>query len=282
MIKAQKIAKLVELTLVTFLLVSVSAIELLAATGGYHRSAAWENTESRAEAKGLFVSEHTSGGNVKRLLVAGPAEEWIIFEQVVDARAGTIVYRAIEDETGWWLSVSLDVNRSTQSVETFFRSFSPGEEGEAWATATFTLETADGDRFTTAPISLEKGFPERFLVALGAWDGAETLRKRIPAPLRRIGSMVRQADRQISYLEVAKKAPANVATEVVLGIIAGENGSTGEWRLSSFEPIRRGVVVSDPDLVALLGAFTSIPSNVDPLAGRRVADLFSDAVPTDH
>lgn len=218
-------------------------------------------------ASGLQVLEFSRRARVDRLLIETATGDRLVFTDTVLPLSGRHVFRLRDDESGWWVEMSLDYDRSWRGARTYNlfvdEQFGGSCGGDALQQS---VETSTGTRVTTEAV-LGRRSLANVEALLEDPELRRDLSEGVPEPVRRIVAQL--AD------NIEKPQAAGVVHSSLIHLIHQATREVSDGP----EPAERWVAEVHPHRGALpshviefLSRFEGV-DNTDPLAGHHVADF---------
>jgi hypothetical protein len=260
----------------------VTAAEDCRHPGSFHRGFVWQGGQLSGRA--LFLFECAPNGLNSRLLLETPSGAKVTITETDDVRRGRKTTRLVDDDSGWWLEIARDSHFKAQDLGDFFRrvydELKPGHP------LGFHLSTRDGLAFRTRGSYRAHPDPEhkdlaRGLRAAGLADKLlETVPPSVVDAVRFLAAVRSDDSQQVSFLP----APTAVFHELLPGEAGpSRNGapySKLRWQEEA-APLRKGLVVSDPELLEFVVGFTTV-STPDPLSDHRLETVVPPVADSPH
>lgn len=113
-----------------------------------HRMISWTSTDTRLQARALYVNHVTSTRMRMRYFVEAPGWRRAILTSTVDARTGTSSATVWHPETGWWVRETVSRPIKAATLQEYFPAVIDWHQQKD-ATMTVSLATSTGVEFET-------------------------------------------------------------------------------------------------------------------------------------
>lgn len=234
------------------------------ADGGHFGFIARQDVSGKALV-GLNIHEMSDGEDSSRVFMVGPQRERLIMTLANSGRTGTRILTIVDDETGWWVSLSFAYGVEDLSLHEFLRR---GDH----VNAHMQLKTSTGLIFDVPDVPSSAHVIEVILRHLTASSVYDELRAEVPPRAAQLARTILQIESQFRPSQWG----ANIASDYLemLAWSSKEDVETPQedWTVEN-EVFVRGFAVS-PDIRAFLAEFESTGVKEDPLNGGHVDGLF--------
>ena len=258
-----KTSALLRFTTAALMLLACTLTVPAEALTSYYRHIEWTSVDEGVD--GLFAYQiEPTIGDVSRLLIGGPGDARVIVDRKSDAAAGTVTYRILDDDSGWWIELVVRLPAGAESVHAFHRSLLAPDVRHS-----LELRTSTGLKYQASGFDASSATTPTFVEGFVATKHHRVLLAEAPTGVRRALTMVH--DSLASEIEPSRRS-IQVAHNVLIEILRlDEDEDVSRWHLENAGKTVHHGAVTEAELIELLSSFDSLPDNND-----RVDEMAAD------
>lgn len=254
--------------LVVALTIATSPVLHASETRSLHYSLAARSASSDKALDGLYAWEMFDEADVNRVFLRGYQGERLVTTLANSGATGTRLLTLLDDETGWWVTVSFTYDVSNLTLHRFLRG---GDHGNA----DLRLHTSTGLTFEVLDVPSNDHSVDVFLRRLQASAVYERFVGEIPLRTAQLAQTILSVDRQHEHPQFRVLNLASDYLKMLTWPMAATEPSIEEWNVTT-GAFTNGLEVTSAALRSLLSQFTHAGKEADPLWGGHTRDLFED------